>query len=187
MRAYFFGNMYLSSIQQGIQASHVVTKMFRKYQAAWYSGIWIDPNENPQAILNDWADNHVTKILCNAGYGAEIRSLEQFFNVPENPYPFYMFNEEPAALDGAVTSIGIVLPAKIYEDKELKVYSSEPGAESWAVPKLTLVAEGTEVLKNDFPERIDSGELVIQGVGAAPLTSYEFALAKRIKQYALAR
>ena len=33
MRAYFFGNMYLSSIQQGIQAAHCLGEMFLKYDA----------------------------------------------------------------------------------------------------------------------------------------------------------
>ena len=30
LRAYFFGNMYLSQIKQGIKAAHVVTKKFAK-------------------------------------------------------------------------------------------------------------------------------------------------------------
>ena len=31
MRAYYFGNMYLSSIQQGIQAAHATHELFNKY------------------------------------------------------------------------------------------------------------------------------------------------------------
>lgn len=31
-RAYFFGNMYLSQIQQGIQAAHVVAEMSMAYK-----------------------------------------------------------------------------------------------------------------------------------------------------------
>lgn len=188
MRAYFFGNMYLSSIQQGIQASHVVTKLFRKYETSWYNGIWIEPTQNPRSILHDWADNHVTKILCNAGYGSEIRSLEEFFTTIANPYPFISFCEEASALDGAITSIGIVLPAKIYEDKELKLFKSEMDAE-FSVPRLVASAcEGSELLKMDLdPQQIDSGLYVIRGAGNESLTSYDFAMAKRIKQYSLAR
>ena len=46
MRAYFWGNMYLSSIQQGIQAAHVVTEMFAKY---------VDNEFRAERDLREWA------------------------------------------------------------------------------------------------------------------------------------
>ncbi len=106
MRAYFFGNMYLSSIQQGIQAAHVTHELFNKY---------ID---NPGSGLNTlslWAEDHKTMILLNAGYGENIRALVERFNNSENPYPWADFHEGQDALDGALTCVGIVLPEKIYE------------------------------------------------------------------------
>ena len=58
MRAYFFGNLYMSSIQQGIQAAHAVADMFIKYSNE------NEPNYHP---LREWATDHKTMILLNAG------------------------------------------------------------------------------------------------------------------------
>jgi len=110
MRAYFFGNMYLSSMQQGIQAAHVVADMFIKYDLT-----------NPDIPLSDagyfvtqWASEHKTMILLNGGYSESIRKLVNFFNDRENPFPWVEFHEGEDALDGALTSVGIILSEKIY-------------------------------------------------------------------------
>ena len=116
MRAYFFGNMYLSSIQQGIQAAHVVAELFIKYD---------DANGPNFHTLREWAVDHKTMILLNAGYGAEIHSLVDFFQCNDHPYPWAQFYEEPAALDGAITMIGIILPPKIY-DTGVELYKANP-------------------------------------------------------------
>jgi len=111
--------MYLSSIQQGIQALHATTEMYNKYTG----------HESVQwTMLNDWAQNHKTVILLNAGYGQNIDVLNAFFEgIPRpgmtrlrevydnySPYPFAVFNESDEALGGAATSFGVILPAKIY-------------------------------------------------------------------------
>ena len=105
MRAYFFGNMYLSSIQQGIQAAHVTHELFRKYKVA----------SKQFDVLANWADLHKTMILLNGGYADNLRTLIDMFNNTQNPYPFTWFNEGEDSLDGALTCVGIVLPEKIYE------------------------------------------------------------------------
>ncbi len=101
MRAYFLGNMYLSSIQQGIQALHTTAEMFLN-----------DPNAED---LREWAANHKTVILLNAGYSQTIHDIAEGFAADENPYTWGMFNESNEALDGAVTCVGIILPESIYE------------------------------------------------------------------------
>lgn len=112
MRAYFFGNMYLSSIQQGIQAAHAVHEMFVRF-----------PERNNQGDNNikfdgdflwEWATEHKTMILLNGGYAATIQELVDFFNDGTNPYPWADFHEEEASLNGALTTVGIILPEKIY-------------------------------------------------------------------------
>jgi hypothetical protein len=105
MRAYFFGNMYLSSIQQGIQAAHVVADMFVKY-----------PYHDPEAeILRAWATDHKTMVLLNGGYSETIRDLVEFLDTCRNPLPWASFNEGVDALDGALTDVGIIIPEKIYQ------------------------------------------------------------------------
>ena len=110
MRAYFFGNMYLSSIQQGIQAAHVTAELFYKYQ--------VGPGATRTKLhimVMDWAKDHKTMVLLNAGYSSELWLLRDFFNHDTNPYPWAYFHESEEALDKAFTSIGIVLPERIYE------------------------------------------------------------------------
>lgn len=112
-RAYFFGNMYLSSIQQGIQAGHVIGQMTVKYY----------PEEQvlssaAEEMFYDWAAIHKVMILLNGGYGEAIRDLALFVESEEHDYPFADFSESDAALDGALTCFGIVLPAKIYKGAE---------------------------------------------------------------------
>ena len=106
MRAYFFGNMYLSSIQQGIQAAHATHEMFTKYR-----------NQiTPEKVLYDWAIDHKTMILLNGGYAETIQELVFFFERQPGhlqcDYPFAPFYEEKASLNGALTTVGIILPKK---------------------------------------------------------------------------
>lgn len=115
MRAYFFGNMYLSSIQQGIQSAHVVHELFIKYPdptPVWQKGqkTYLIPN----TILYDWAIDYKTMILLNGGYSEILHGLVEFFEEDKNPYPYAHFNEGQDALDGALTCVGIILPEKIY-------------------------------------------------------------------------
>lgn len=110
MRAYFFGNMYLSSIQQGIQAGHVIAELFQKYPVG--PGSTKGPHYN---ILMAWARDHKTMVLLNAGYSSELWLLRDSFSQQDNPYPWAFFHESEEALDKAFTSIGIVVPERIYE------------------------------------------------------------------------
>lgn len=117
MRAYFFTNMYLSSIQQGIQPLHVVGDMFVKYNemnrlAASYQGS--EPTTMQWDILMRWAREHKTVICLNAGYSQEIHDLVKILESPDNPFPWAYFNEGNDALDGALTSVGIILPEEVY-------------------------------------------------------------------------
>ena len=114
MRAYFFGNMYLSSIQQGIQAGHVIGEMVAKYSPIKTTIEEELNNQYHMAAVRLWAQEHKTMILLNAGYGENIRSLHKFFDSKQNPYPFAIMHEAQEALDGAATSVGIVVPEQIY-------------------------------------------------------------------------
>jgi len=110
MRAYFFGNMYLSSIQQGIQSLHATSEKFVKYYGC--AG-------NANKALMDWATNHKTVCLMNGGFNSSIRELMNFFDSDQNPFPWAEFHEEEDSLDGALTCVGIVLPEKIYDTAKL--------------------------------------------------------------------
>lgn len=117
MRLYAFSNMYLSSLQNGLQTAHVVAEMFTKYTAEMQQA----------AILEHWAEEHKTIVILNAGYSEEIRSLIQFFKHTDNPLPWAYFCEGKDALDGALTCVGIIIPEEFYEAaKEIRGLTPEP-------------------------------------------------------------
>ena len=160
MRAYFFGNMYLSSIQQGIQAAHVVAEMGLEYG---------EGNCEIDSHFLGWARDHKTMVLLNAGYSDEIRSLVDFFGREGNPYPWAFFNEGQDALDGALTCVGIILPEKIYELSKLI-----------RDPDEFKIIEHRVTTYGDYTSPIDLNEVW-------EYTKWEWDLVVRLNQYGLAK
>ena len=72
LRCYHFGNMYLSSIQQGIRAAHAQMAMFVKYDKA--EAVHLDNIDeyaptvdeklfiDSTKMLYNWGENHQTMI-----------------------------------------------------------------------------------------------------------------------------
>ena len=58
----------------------------------------------------------MTKILLNGGYQSNLADIHRIFEIvcPKLGLPFSKFHEEEAALNGALTSVGIVVPEEIY-------------------------------------------------------------------------
>jgi len=107
-RGYFFGNMYLSSLQQGLQAAHVIQKMSVQYMM--YSNI-------ASKIFYEWSKNDKTIILLNGGSQRDLQDLARKLNLLTRNgtvYPVKCFEEEESALNNATTSVGIVIPERIY-------------------------------------------------------------------------
>lgn len=98
-RAYFLTNMYLSSIQHGIQSAHCLQEINNCYPA--------DP------ILSDWALNHKTMYVLNGGTSEQMHEMIKFFRNPSNLLPWSTFKEP--SLDDALTCIGIIVPEDIYD------------------------------------------------------------------------
>ncbi len=161
MRAYFFGNMYLSSIQQGIQAAHTLAEIYNKY---------VFPDGcREYFVLEHWAKEHKTMILLNAGYSDEIRSLVTFFNTNDNPLPWAYFNEGKDSLDGALTCVGIIVPEEFYlAAEELRVLNN-------------LAAAGSASAGSVAPEALGAENF------AKLQTNWEREFAARLNNYGLAR
>ena len=62
----------------------------------------------------EWATNHKTMILLNGGMASDLLRLEDFLDTADNPFAWTAFREEKDALNGSITSVGIVLSEKIY-------------------------------------------------------------------------
>ena len=118
MRAYFFGNFYLSSIQQGIQAQHCTAELFIKYCG-------FSPQKLQQNELEEWAHNHKTSILLNGGDCEALQGIVDLLNNGTNPSPWARFRESTGALNGATTCVGIILPEKMYSDEAKSYVRSE--------------------------------------------------------------
>lgn len=103
MRFYSVGNMYLSSIQQGIQAAHCVAEIMASENLH---------RERTLSII-DWAHDHKTIICLNGGNS---KSLNDFYDLVryQSQFPVAKFHEDDASLGGILTCVGIIVPEKIY-------------------------------------------------------------------------
>jgi len=109
-RLYSFCNMYLSSIQQGIQTAHLVSNMFAKYK---------NMRGKPEHdMLFKWANDHKTIIVLNGGTKENIQNIfnELWLNADLN-LPYDKFHEDEDSLGGIVTCCGIIVPEEMYETK----------------------------------------------------------------------
>lgn len=110
MRAYFFGNYYLSAIQQGIQSTHCIVEIQQKYRVTSCSCI---------LQYEEWARKHKTVVLLNGGNQADLIDLYTFLQHSSNLFPFGFFKEDEQSLNSCVTCVGIILPARIYDGAKL--------------------------------------------------------------------
>jgi len=176
MRFYAFGNMYLSSIQQGIQAGHVIGDMAVKYngRAGWQDG--------QDEMYYDWAAEHKTMILLNGGFSQDLLEFNSFLEGDldsdserlnehydgYSPYPFALFSEE--GIDDAASSFGLVLPPEIYEgiklmNKVKRMPRDSYDRQNWERNKILKFESGSERFYNDWEielmQRINRCKLAI--------------------------
>ena len=107
-RFYGFGNYYLSSLQQGLQAGHCIGELFAQHVE----------EKNKSATVYDWATNHKTMVLLNGGNSNSLQELYNFFNQLKEAsmdLPFVKFHEDEASLSGALTYVGIIVPSFVYD------------------------------------------------------------------------
>lgn len=126
MRCYHFGNFYLSSIQQGIQAAHAQMELFIKYKEIDLYEYGLSAGNNPPVhiceaaekadMLFDWAKNHKTMVCLNGGALQDLKNIEELMESLENKYPWSTFYEDEYSLGAILTNVAIVLPEEIYEN-----------------------------------------------------------------------
>ena len=138
LRCYFMNIFYFGGIQAGIQAQHAATRLSRKYD--WVETMLRDGDTDAahqmsirKHMVEDWADNHETSIVLNAGMHGDLVKLEEFLDDERNTFPWARFNESKYAANGCYTSIAIVLPERIF-DPEIEF---TPKGEDNIYPHLT--------------------------------------------------
>lgn len=131
-RFYGFGNYYLSSLQQGLQAGHAVTELFVNH----------DVSSEKYQQVNEWGKNHKTMVLLKGGNSADLADLFNFFKTLDEqgmPYAYTKFHEDEQSLGGALTYVGIVLPNEIYDlasklrSKEVDLQTLVANLPAWKV------------------------------------------------------
>ncbi len=158
MRYYGFGNMYLSSIQQGIQNAHVIHELYNKYTL--------------RDDLTTWSRNHKTMILLNGGYTSNLQQLIQMFSNPTNPFAWAQFNESEEAMGGLLTCVGIILPERIYKTAEYLRHIPQH------IKKATISSflQTGQIEIDGFPDN----QLIKLG-------EWEFSIIQEINKYGLAK
>lgn len=143
-RLYTFVNVYLSSIQQGIQTQHVASDLYNKYV--------LDPDPDDldrTTVLKTWSRFHKTTIVLNGGtyetIGDLARLLEELDDASECWYPWATFSEDNRSLGGLLTSAAIVLPDSIYDAKRYNDFFGRSGASTAQLQKHGRIAATSEV------------------------------------------
>jgi hypothetical protein len=126
-RLYSFINMYLSSIQQGIQTAHLVSELHNEYK-------------NNNRMFNEWCDKDKTIIVLNGGMSASLKQdVNTLYRYPAYGYPMTDFSEESVAIgsiadlgnsgskSGALVAWGIVLPQRVWDAKPVFMRSGKSG------------------------------------------------------------
>lgn len=101
LRCYTWTLYQLSSIQQGIQSAHAAVELV----ATRYDN----------RLVYDWAMKWKTMVLLNGGDHREMQDRVAFFAASANRFPWAEFNESRDSLASIMTSVAIILPARIFE------------------------------------------------------------------------
>lgn len=106
MRLYSFSLTQFKPLHQGVQNVHSAVELFVKYA---------NPAEDVQKydMLVSWATNHKTVIFKDGKFAGDLVALKDALK--DCPYPWASFNEDMHTSFGIMTSISVVLPAKVYE------------------------------------------------------------------------
>jgi len=96
----------MEGIHAGIQTAHIVSELSVKYR-----------HESKQhGAYQMWATGHKTIFVSNGGYASSLRDRYKKLHRLAERYalPCTDFHESPEALDGALTAVGIIVPAFLY-------------------------------------------------------------------------
>lgn len=108
-RGYFFTNMYVDSLQKGLQTAHCVSELFIKYDT--------QTDDPASTVLRKWAENDKTIIILNGGNHFDLQQLNKQLSklATALDLPNASFREDGKSLNKAMTAVGLIVPDTIYE------------------------------------------------------------------------
>jgi len=175
---YNFAPYYLSSIQQGIQAAH--------------SQVQLVLNNKDDINVEKWVHDPVT-ICLNGGNSAALNELREMLDGTDQTKPvnrtikFSTFNEDYASLEGILTNIAVLVPARVYNafNELVRDNTYKPRANSNAVVRFQSVQEFFDSVNSCTLESVNSAyNDYVKSYGE--LTPFEVLLADRLHKYRLA-
>ena len=113
MRLYTFTNAnYLKEIQCGIQTAHVVHSLFNRYAEREQDLKLVET-----AHLWNWSKHYKTIIILDGGNCENLHNIYSAIMplAEECSFPYVCFHEDKASLNDAITCVGVILPASVYE------------------------------------------------------------------------
>ena len=176
LRFYTFTNFMLSPIQQGIQPWHASMELVNKYmvEQGWVNGM--------AEQVTDWIANHKTVVCLNGGNAAGVRDIKAFLDLGmqsgQNTFPYAGFYEDEQSLDGALTSVATILPARIFETAALIRARTLPPYISYTHDKLL----GEHRFANSFINNDGNSEVTLE-----TFSEWEYELMALLNQHGLAR
>jgi hypothetical protein len=110
-KLYVFVNSWLSSIQKGIQASHLVHKFWAEDLDSVYEKDSLPYVITPKNLLINWVKDSQKIIILEGG---SAKNLKNIWNILDNKiirslFPIANFHEDDS-LNGCMTATGIILP-----------------------------------------------------------------------------
>lgn len=126
MKAFYFINMYLAGVHCGIQSGHAIDQMWSEYTDGINPDLVAGPatlarkkrREQALTMLKEFSRNHRTFVLLNGGDHLALSELWRFLIDGKIELPFSAVTEP--GLNYAATCVGIILPARLYDDKANK-------------------------------------------------------------------
>jgi len=164
LRLYTFTHFMLSPIQQGIQPGHALGDLMLEGALG---------DSNGSEMLYDWAENHKTMICLNGGNSKSLKEHYSFIDSKDNPFPYCKFHEDEDSMEGIMTSIAIVLPARIFNTAGLLRGRVMPEGVTYTHDK--LLDEHRFAFTEDGVVSVDT------------FTPWEFELMQRLNGCGLAR
>ena len=139
-RAYFFNNMYLNGIHNGIQAGHALDQLWSNLTEM--RGKLTKSAAGKFAMLREFSKTYKTWIILKNG---DHESLSEFYRFMggQYTYPHTMFQEP--GMNFCATSVVVILPERMYDDF------------STMVGRAVLKSESDKINPGNIPAQIPPG------------------------------
>jgi hypothetical protein len=115
-RLYCLTNIYISSLQKGLQTAHVVSDLALAARG----------DSAADQVFSAWASQDRTIIILNGGNSLSLERWQQWLQQCGQRWPWAAFREDQQSLNGAITAVGMIVPESVYlntsthsEDQEL--------------------------------------------------------------------